>query len=280
MGIRRHSGPAEGGSHTCRDFRRAFLLASIAAGLLPYSVQAAESGPDRFAGRSRMVEVIESSVAVMTDILSVRPESTVLEVGTGSGYQAAQLAELVREGYTIEISPDLAGTASARLAPWNTATSGRGRATAITAGRSRLSQYKGLSTALNVPRAEVVSERSSPLGLVTVVPSDEIPFRHAPGLSLSLSLVNSIERPRQLGHFTDGDSLSVITAYDGRREPLAYLDFTTAVPPYQLLRRPETLILGAGGAHVLLALYHAASRIEAVELNPDLSCRRQPGSRP
>ena len=47
-------------------------------------------------------------VAYMTEALQVRPEHTVLEVGTGSAYQAAVLAELARQVYTIEIIPDLA----------------------------------------------------------------------------------------------------------------------------------------------------------------------------
>ena len=42
-------------------------------------------------------------VALMTDLLDPRPGDTVLEVGTGSGYQAAVLAELVAKVYTIEI---------------------------------------------------------------------------------------------------------------------------------------------------------------------------------
>ncbi len=42
-------------------------------------------------------------VALMTDMLDPRPGHTVLEVGTGSGYQAAVLAELVAKVYTIEI---------------------------------------------------------------------------------------------------------------------------------------------------------------------------------
>jgi protein-L-isoaspartate(D-aspartate) O-methyltransferase len=55
-------------------------------------------------------------VAFMTEQL--RPKSTdrVLEVGTGSGYQAAILAELVQDVYTIEIVEPLAKEASARLA--------------------------------------------------------------------------------------------------------------------------------------------------------------------
>ena len=42
-------------------------------------------------------------VALMTDLLDLKPTDTVLEVGTGSGYQAAVLAELVAKVYTMEI---------------------------------------------------------------------------------------------------------------------------------------------------------------------------------
>jgi protein-L-isoaspartate(D-aspartate) O-methyltransferase len=42
-------------------------------------------------------------VAVMTDLLDLEPSDKVLEIGTGSGYQAAVLAEIVRQVYTIEI---------------------------------------------------------------------------------------------------------------------------------------------------------------------------------
>ena len=54
-------------------------------------------------------------VALMTDLLRVRPGDIVLEVGTGSGYQAAVLAHLARRVYTIEIVPALADSAAARL---------------------------------------------------------------------------------------------------------------------------------------------------------------------
>ena len=47
-------------------------------------------------------------VAYMTEVLRVAPGHRVLEIGTGSGYQAAILAELAREVYTIEIVPALA----------------------------------------------------------------------------------------------------------------------------------------------------------------------------
>jgi protein-L-isoaspartate(D-aspartate) O-methyltransferase len=54
-------------------------------------------------------------VALMTDMLEVGPDDVVLEVGTGSGYQAAVLARLVQDVHTIEIIPELAGAAEERL---------------------------------------------------------------------------------------------------------------------------------------------------------------------
>lgn len=55
-------------------------------------------------------------VAVMTDLLELDGDEVVLEVGTGSGYQAAILAQLVEELYTIEIVEPLARRATERLA--------------------------------------------------------------------------------------------------------------------------------------------------------------------
>jgi len=55
-------------------------------------------------------------VAFMTEQLRPRPSDRVLEIGTGSGYETAVLAELVKEVYTIEIVELLAKDASARLA--------------------------------------------------------------------------------------------------------------------------------------------------------------------
>jgi len=54
-------------------------------------------------------------VALMTEALKLRPTDRVLEIGTGSGYQAAVLAEMVKEVKSIEIRQRLAQTASARL---------------------------------------------------------------------------------------------------------------------------------------------------------------------
>jgi protein-L-isoaspartate(D-aspartate) O-methyltransferase len=55
-------------------------------------------------------------VALMTDLIKVGPGDAVLEVGTGSGYQAAVLSPLAAKVYSIEIIPELGQRAAARLA--------------------------------------------------------------------------------------------------------------------------------------------------------------------
>jgi protein-L-isoaspartate(D-aspartate) O-methyltransferase len=55
-------------------------------------------------------------VALMTDLLELKAGDTVLEVGSGSGYQAAVLARLVKQVHTVEIVPELARTCRERLA--------------------------------------------------------------------------------------------------------------------------------------------------------------------
>ena len=55
-------------------------------------------------------------VALMTDLLDPQPDDRVFELGTGSGYQAAVLAELVDEVYTMEIIEPLGKGAAATLA--------------------------------------------------------------------------------------------------------------------------------------------------------------------
>ncbi len=132
----------------------------------------------------------------------------------------------------------------------------------------RLSPYKGLSTNLNLPEAEVVARRFSPLGRLEVLRSPA--FRHAPGLSL----VAPATPAPQLGLFLDAESAGALTRFDGRREPLAFLDWTSTAAPYHLLSEPaaaRVLLLGTGGgSDVLLAFYHSTGRIEAVELNPQI----------
>ena len=55
-------------------------------------------------------------VAISTDLLQINSNSVVLEIGTGSGYQAAVLAEIVKQVYTIELIASLGETAAAKLA--------------------------------------------------------------------------------------------------------------------------------------------------------------------
>jgi spermidine synthase len=131
----------------------------------------------------------------------------------------------------------------------------------------RVSEYKGLAQALQVIDSRITEVSSSPLGLLTVVESPTVPFRHAPGLSFGTLHVP----PEQLAVFTDADGLSAITRFDGDLDSVGYLGDTTAALPYALLDQPEVLVLGAGGgSDALLALYHSASRVDAVELNPQM----------
>ena len=132
----------------------------------------------------------------------------------------------------------------------------------------RISDYKGLSQALQVIDSRVLTISSSPLGLITVVENPTVPVRHAPGLSFGTRYIP----PQQLSVFTDADSMSAITRFDGNLEALGFLGDVTAALPYALLEEPEVLVLGAGGgSDVLLALYHGAKRIDAVELNPQMT---------
>ena len=131
----------------------------------------------------------------------------------------------------------------------------------------RLSPYKGLSQALQVSGTRIESVRSGPLGLLTVVESPRIPFRHAPGLSVR----SPFEPPEQLGVFTDGGAFSVINRHDGRGPVPGYFDYLTSALPYHLLPKPSVLVLGSGGgSDVLLAVLHQARRIDAVEVNAQM----------
>ena len=55
-------------------------------------------------------------VALMTQLLALTPDSKVLEIGTGCGYQTAILAELAKEVYTVEVIPELSARAAKTLA--------------------------------------------------------------------------------------------------------------------------------------------------------------------
>jgi hypothetical protein len=131
-----------------------------------------------------------------------------------------------------------------------------------------LSDYKGLSQALQVVDSRIVESVSSPLGLVTVVDSPTVPVRHAPGLSFATRHIP----PEQLAVYIDADGMSAITRFDGNRDTIAFLEDLPAALPYAVLEQPDVLILGAGvGSDVLSALHHGAKRVAAVELNPQVT---------
>jgi len=77
------------------------------------SSQAYEDHPLPIAGNQTISQPY--IVALMTELLELAPKETVLEIGTGSGYQSAVLSTLAREVYTIEIVPELARSAAAKL---------------------------------------------------------------------------------------------------------------------------------------------------------------------
>lgn len=130
-----------------------------------------------------------------------------------------------------------------------------------------VSQYKGLPQLMLIPGTRIVEERSSPLGLITVVESTTVPLRYAPGLSLSATS----GPPPQLAVFTDAGSMTAITRFSGNLDELRYLDQMTSALPYHLTSVQKVLILCAGGgSDVLQARHHNVGKIDAVELNPQL----------
>lgn len=194
--------------------------------------------------------------AAIVALMFALPVERCFAVLGGAGFVAAGLA-FATDRPTLKLAPLflVAGVAFAAYLPGDLLA-------------TRHNPYKALGQALTVPGARIVSETSGPLGLLTVVRNDEVPHRHAPGLSL-----NAAETiPNQLAIYTDGDAPSAITRFDGDPGSLAYLDWRTAALPYHLVAEPSVLVLGAGGGdEVLLALHHGARSIDAVELNPQMA---------
>lgn len=176
------------------------------------------------------------ALAVVAVLFAVPPDTT-LRIIAVLGVLAAAMVLVPSGTFRARGAAAGLGVAALAVAVW--------LPPALTAFQPHISQYKGLSTALLVPDTRVIARRSSPLGLVDVVESPTIPFRHAPGLSFN----NLTEPPAQIGLFTDADGFSAITRFDGDLDPLVYLDFTTAALAYHLVADPSVLILGAGGAN-------------------------------
>jgi hypothetical protein len=131
----------------------------------------------------------------------------------------------------------------------------------------KISPYKGLMQTLRISGAEIIEARSSPLGYLSIVKSEQVPFRHAPGLSVKAQY----EPLNQIGIYVDGDNMSAITKYPDTLDKLKYLDQMTSAAPYHLKKINQALIIGSGGgADVLQAKYHDTATIDAVELNPQI----------
>ncbi|WP_305906821.1 SAM-dependent methyltransferase [Methylomarinum sp. Ch1-1] len=129
----------------------------------------------------------------------------------------------------------------------------------------KISPYKSLPRMQLINGIRVIAEKSSPLGLITVLASDQVPIRYAPGMSFS----SGSEPLPQLGVFTDADNMGVITANPDHRRQLDYLDQMSSALPYHLQQAERVLIIGSGsGSDLLQAQFHRVGQIDAVELNP------------
>ena len=128
-------------------------------------------------------------------------------------------------------------------------------------------EYKGLPQAMRVAGATVADSRFGPLGMLTTVQNPSVPFRHAPGLSVT----GTATIPEQIAVFIDAGRAAMINRYTGRSESIAYLDRTSSALPYHLAHIESVLVLDAGaGSGVLEALLHGSGRITAVEANGQL----------
>jgi hypothetical protein len=139
----------------------------------------------------------------------------------------------------------------------------------------RMSEYKALSLALDIPKARIVTQRFSPMGWIALVASPAVPFRSAQGLSLSCDAAV----PAQLGIFIDGQG--PIPVFPDTKDPqkTAYLDCLLASLPYRLLARPRVLVAGwAGGINALMARRFGAASVDTVEMNRDLIAMMQSAS--
>jgi spermidine synthase len=128
----------------------------------------------------------------------------------------------------------------------------------------QISPYKSLPKMLLLKGTRIIAEKSSPLGMISVLASDHVPLRYVPGMSFS----SGSEPLPQLGVFTDADNMSVITRKADDLQQLDYLDQTTSALPFHLQAAEKVLIIGSGtGTEVLQAQIHHAGHIDAVELN-------------
>lgn len=134
--------------------------------------------------------------------------------------------------------------------------------------RLHVAEHKGLARALAIKDAVAMAQVSGPQALLTVVESPTVPFRHAPGMSLTSPALP----PAQLGVFADGEFRAAIDLWAGELDEIGYLGWSTDALAFRLAGpSPEVLVLGAGDARrVLQAVLHGAGHIDAVEGNEAL----------
>lgn len=126
----------------------------------------------------------------------------------------------------------------------------------------RLSEYKGLQQTLLVKGVERLGHYSDSMSQVDVVASKEIPFRHAPGMSLK----SPAGAPEQLAVFRDGDEMSVIDHVTDLSSQ-QYQDYLSSALPYHVMDTPRRILLlgAATGSELQQAATHASEHVDAVE---------------
>ena len=124
-----------------------------------------------------------------------------------------------------------------------------------------VSEFKSISTALNLPNSEIYLERKSPYGHIQVIESPSI--RYAPGLSLSFTediLVSDVL-------YINGNWFGPLSDRD-ESDSIHFLDYTTHNLPYLISKPNNVLILDARtGLHADHALWKGASKVTFVEEN-------------
>ncbi|MCW9015279.1 MAG: SAM-dependent methyltransferase [Gammaproteobacteria bacterium] len=130
-----------------------------------------------------------------------------------------------------------------------------------------VSSYKPLAQVLNISGSKITHQRHSPLGLISVVENEQIPFRYAPGLSLN----SNHTIPQQRALFVDAGGMIAVSRDTEAPANFSYLDDMPWALPYHLGHMEQVLVLGSGGgSEIQQALYHDVDYIHAVELNKDI----------
>ncbi len=130
----------------------------------------------------------------------------------------------------------------------------------------RISEYKSISYALQIPDARITKDFPSPYGEIQVV--DSPVERTAPGLSEQAGESEPV--PVQLGVYVDGNRIGSIPG-NGEKQDLTYYEYMLSSIPLQIVRDPNTLILGLGGGDTLAQVLHFSPRdVTVVEMNPGL----------